>query len=196
MNPQNNTEPTLQNSNVMNKNNSKHTEEKSTSKSIVKYLLLIAILLASVGATYIWQHTLLTNKEKQLASTQSKLVTSQATLEVTTKKLATAENDLKFVALPTGNEITPQCSKANNGNMALSALTPRPIDNYQAYVVTCIGEDIPSRVIAVKTKPDGSRSFAFGAATGEPICISGKALPQDAANNISKATKVPVCKSF
>lgn len=146
----------------------------------------IVLLLAGSGASfgvYTWQH--------------KKTVVVQLALNDANKRIGTLEAKEKLYALPAQAEFSPECETRDNDGLIAAALTPEPIAKYQAFIIKCANKlSIPARVVAFKVHDDGSRSFAFGAGTGEPLCISSKIIDAQAASEISRKTLVPLCKTF
>src|SRR5581483_8804082 len=138
-------------------------------------VLLLILAAAACYGLYAWQHNKLTNAQQSLNDANNKI------------SLLVAQQ--KTFALPTASNFSPQCKSKDNSDLIVAALTPKPVDNYQAYIESCANDDkTPARVVAFKVKADGTRSFAYGAGTGEPMCISAKIIDAKAAQDISKQT--------
>lgn len=165
----------------------------------IAFVLLIIISLGAIGGVYIWQNKLVQDEQKKVVDTQAELATSVAKY----KQLRAS------VGLPTNKDVGhSDCSKKDLSNTIHAALTPEPIGGYQAYLQTCLGDgpEAPSlqgmqrtsvtSVVVFKANSDGTKSFKFGAGTGEPLCFSSKILPASTANALSEATKLPICKTF
>ena len=129
------------------------------------------------------------------AAIQTKLDESTATIKKDEATLASA------YIFPDETKMSPQCSPSDNSKTYLAPVTKSPIEGYNVYFVNCLtdliaGKTTTGKVIAFKVGSDGTQEFAFGAGSGEPYCISGKLTNPTAAAAISKATSLPVCKTF
>ena len=152
-------------------------------RSWAMVVLVLILAFGLIYGVYSWQH--------------SKLKTSQQSLTGANSQISALEAAQKLYALPTSSDFGPECASKDNSELVSASLTPKPVDNYQAYLVACANDTtIPVRVMAFKIGSDGSRSFAYGAGTGEPLCISSKIINATAAQDISKQTGVPICKTF
>ncbi len=172
--------------------------QKKSKKYVYICLFAIALLVAASIGVYFWQSQIVKSKEKEIVQLQQEL--NQA--KEYNKNLPA------IVSLPTDSQYThSDCSK-NLSNTVLAVLTPTPIEGHQAYLEVCLedGESVPSlqgltatstaKVIVFETSADGQKTFKYGAGSGEPLCFSNKILPENVANGLSAATKLPICKTF
>jgi hypothetical protein len=150
------------------------------------WLLVLLLVLLAAGAcygVYYWQN-------QQLKDSQQALSAANAEVDSLNKKL-------KYVPLPGASDFSPQCESKDNSDLIVSALTPEPVENHQAYITNCKNsETTPARVTAFKINDDGSRTFVYGASTIEPLCLSSKIMDAAAAAKLSEAAKVPICTQF
>lgn len=166
-------------------------------KGMALFLLVIILIAAAAGGVYFWQQGQASKTKKSLDEANAKVTQLNGQVSDLNGKVAELEASQKTLALPTASDFSPQCESSNNNELIVAALTPEPVNNYQAYVEFCGNKtDIPPRVVAFKVGSDGKRSFAFGAGTGEPFCISERIIDKTAAKSISTQTKVPLCKTF
>jgi len=164
-------------------------DKKQRSKKWIIYIILLLVSVGGLVGVYYWQHSKLTKSEQALTKSEQALAVSKSQV----KKLQEFQ---KTYDLPSKKDFSPQCESSNNSELVAASLTPRPIENYQVYLVACIGNDTPVRITAFKVKSDGSRSFAYGASTLEPLCIDKTIGSTNTASLISKQTGVPICKGF
>jgi hypothetical protein len=172
--------------NVQNINPQPLTNTQKNHSHSLLWIAIALLLVAGIGAsygTYTWQHKNTVSVQQELDSANKKIITIQA--------------KEKFYALPAQSDFSPMCETSDNNNLIVASLTPEPVEKHQAFIIKCANKmSIPERVVAFKVHDDGSRSFAFGAGTGEPLCISSKIINANAANEISRKTLVPICKTF
>ncbi len=157
-----------------------------------KIVALIMALLTLIISTliYSWQH-------RQLETAKNSLNTTNQALDSANQKINDFIAKEKLYTLPDKSSFSPQCETTNNDGLIISSITPQPISGFQAYIINCANNpSIPARITAFKVQDDGSRSFAFGAGTGEPLCISNKIIDSSAANEISNKTRIPICNTF
>mgnify|MGYP000111889219 CR=1 FL=1 len=177
---------TLMENDVQNTNIPSSANMQKSHSHRLLWIIIVLLLAFGIGATtgiYLWQHNQLVSTRKSLSDTNN--------------KVATLEAKEKFYALPTKADFSPMCESGNNNDLIVASLTPEPIEKYQAFSIKCANNiSIPARIVAFKIHDDGTRSFAFGAGTGEPFCISSKIINSDAAKAISGKTSIPICKSF
>lgn len=159
---------------------------------LLKILTVLFLIVAVTGfALFAMTQKQLSDSKKAQNATQEKLKTTEDSLTKANDKLKSA------VFLPT--QMSPQCFGTSNENAKLAPVNREPIDGFNVYILNCVDElaagKNTSKVVAFKVTGT-EMSFAFGAGSGEPFCISGKILPTSAAANISKQTGLPVCKTF
>ena len=172
--------------------------------SALSWIMAIVFLLSTVAGfgLYTMQRNQLKDAKRQEAIAKSNQVATQTKLTATAASLKTTQDALAVAyKIPSGASMSPQCSQANNDRTYLAPVTHDPVGGYSVYFVNCLsdliaGKTTTGKVIAFKVGSDGTQSFAFGAGSGEPYCISAKITTADAAAAISKATTLPVCKTF
>ncbi len=174
-------EPDDQNTN----NQASVNNQKAHSHLFLWIIILLLLLIGSSASfgVYQWQHN-------QTLAAQQALIDAN-------KKISNLEAVAKLAALPVASDFSPQCESKNNSDLIVASLTPEPVAKYQAFIINCLNhKSIPDRVVAFKIHDDGSRTFAFGAGTGEPMCISSKIIDANAATEISRKTLIPICTTF
>jgi hypothetical protein len=135
------------------------------------------------GGVYYWQHRLLTNKTNQLNDTSAAFLKQS--------------EQYKATILPSASDFSPQCKSTTNSELIVASVTPQPVAGYQVYLEACANDSkTPVRVTAFKVNDDGSRSFAYGASTLEPICFVKTLFDASALDTLVSTTKIPICKTF
>jgi hypothetical protein len=179
-----------------------NSNKPKKSKKWIIYLLFIFILVLSVGGVYYWQSNEVKNKENQIQKIQEQSNALKSDLDAKNARL-------KLTQLTNQEELkNTDCSRKDFSNTIISSLTAEPIAGHQAYIVICLGdgEAAPSlqgptnsssgSVIVLKVNEDGTRTLVFGTGSGEPYCVSSKIIDSNVANQLSSATKLPICSTY
>ena len=155
-------------------------------------VLLFIVLLGAAGAGLYLQNKQLSDKKRELTKANEEIASAKGQLEA-------EKVNLKLATNPGDSDFSPQCvsaGKASNSELIVAGINQIPVEGYQFYVVSCANDkSIPPKITAFKSE-NGTRTFAYGASTLEPMCFSKDVLKISAekAAAINKATRIPLCK--
>lgn len=161
--------------------------KKKRGSKVATVLLFIVLLVGAGGGLYL--------QNKQLTSKKNELTKASAELDSVKGKLEAEKVNLKLATNPSDSDFSPQCNSKDNSDLIVAGINQTPVEGYQLYVVSCANSTLPPKITAFKSE-NGNRTFAYGASTLEPMCLSAKIVDSTKAAAISKATRVPLCKNF
>lgn len=172
-----------------------HIKPKGSGKRVVVTLVLALLLAASGALGYMFYKTQNENTQlnAELTSTKGELKLREGELAGLKGELSNAVTDKEV------SYFSPQCEGKNEDNLLISKLNKTPVQEHNAYLVTCKQEMQKSnplvKVTVLKVNDDGTKSFKYGAGSGEPRCISSKILGA-VATELQQVTGLPNCKTF
>ncbi len=156
---------------------------------ILLHVVLVVLLIAALVAAgyYGWK------QHQEITRLKSQEVTLTSKAEAVAKELDEAKKELGNLRIPGGSEMSPQCPGKYNEDTLLAPVNDEPVYGYKFYIVTCKNNKSEPRLIAFKVANDGKKTFAYGAASGDPMCVHAGIIKNAA--EVSKAISIPVCKN-
>ena len=157
----------------------------------LKLLLILSLVAgaAALGGLYYLERQ---NKQKlnnELTSAKEKVVALEAQAQKPDQK-GSASDDVQY--------FTPQCEESNEKDLYLVKLTPEPVVGHEVFLTVCQSsltkDNVLIRTAVLKVNEDGSKDFAYGASSIEPLCFSADVLNnQEDAEILSNAAGVRLC---